>query len=191
MGGYFSNAGAFLIELVLGLYIYAVLLRFLLQRVRADFYNPLSQALVKITNPPLRPLRRLIPGLWGIDLASVVLLLVLAVIERLLLNTVLGLSVGPAGAVIMAVADLLQKTVWVFLIALFARAILSWVAPGTYNPVTGLLTSLTEPLARPARRILPPISGLDLSFILVIAVLYLILMLVVQPLWDLGRLVGF
>ena len=76
MGGYFTEAGVFLIQFIFGLYILAVLLRFLLQLVRADFYNPISQFLVALTNPPLRPLRRLIPGLWGIDLASVLLLFV-------------------------------------------------------------------------------------------------------------------
>ena len=76
-GGYFSDAGLFLVDTVLGLYILIVLLRFLFQLTGVDFYNPISQFIVKISNPPLRRLRRVVPGLWGIDFAAVVLLIVL------------------------------------------------------------------------------------------------------------------
>lgn len=162
-GGYFSNAGVFLIDAVFGLYIFAVLLRFLFQLVRADFYNPLCQAIVTVTNPPLRPLRRYVPSLAGLDTASILLLLVLQTANTLLVALVLGLSPNPIGLLVVAVAELLGKVVWTFIGAIIIQVILSWVSPGAYNPVAAVVYSLTEPLLAPARRVLPPLGAIDLS----------------------------
>ncbi|HLQ25178.1 MAG TPA: YggT family protein, partial [Acidiferrobacterales bacterium] len=161
MSAYFSQAAVFLVETVFGIYILMVLLRFLFQLVRADFYNPFSQFLVRLTNPPLLPLRRIIPGLGGIDVASIILLLALQVLKLLFIVLIHGYTATPIGMVVLSFAQLLELTVWVFLVTIFVRIILSWLAPYADHPVTGLLISLTEPLMRPARRLLPPISGLD------------------------------
>lgn len=186
-GGYLSNAGTFLVETLFGLYLLALLLRLLLQQVRADFYNPLSQFLVKVTNPPLRPLRRFIPGLGGVDMASIVLLLLLKAIELILVGLLRGYPTPNfLGLFALASAELVSLTVYVFLIAIFIQAILSWINPGGYNPAVSLLHQLTEPLLRPARRYIPPISGLDLSPMAVIIGLYLVILLLVQPLQALG-----
>ncbi|MGH8594229.1 MAG: YggT family protein [Gammaproteobacteria bacterium] len=187
MGGdYFGNAGTFLISTVFGLYILLVLLRFLFQLVRADFYNPISQAVVKLTNPALRPLRRVIKGVAGIDVASVVLLLVLKVAELSLVAALQGIGMGFIGLFVLALAALLQMTLHIFLFAVLIQVILSWVAPHAYNPVSSLLLSLTEPLLRPARRLIPAIGGLDFSPIVVLVVLQLSSMLIIAPLRDLG-----
>lgn len=188
MGNYVHDAGQFLIDTVFGLYILAVLLRFLLQWVRADFYNPISQALVTITNPPLKVLRRFIPGLWGIDFASLVLLLALSVLKLYLMGWIRGATLSFPGVLVFGIGELLQLMVYIFLVTIFVRIILSWVAPGGYNPAISLLISLTEPIMAPARRLLPAISGLDLSPILVFLFLGLTLRLVVQPVLDYGRL---
>ncbi len=187
MGGdYFGNAGTFLISTVFGLYILLVLLRFLFQLVRADFYNPISQAVVKLTNPALRPLRRVIKGVAGIDVASVVLLLVLKVTELSLVAALQGIGMGFIGLFVLALAALLQMTLHVFLFAVLIQVILSWVAPRAYNPASSLLLSLTEPLLRPARRLIPALGGLDFSPIVVLVVLQLSSMLIIAPLRDLG-----
>ncbi len=187
-GGYFVNAGVFLVETLFGLYIFAVMLRFILQVVRADFYNPLSQAIVTVTNPALRPLRRYIPAYRNLDTASIVLMVGLQLICTTLVALLVGIGLSPPGLLVMAVAGLLEKSVYLFIFAVIVRIVLSWVAPGTYNPVIGMIDSITDPLLRPARRILPPFGGaLDLSPMLVIIGLYLALMLVVAPLRDLGR----
>ena len=185
-GGYFSNAGVFLIDAVFGLYIFAVLLRFLFQLVRADFYNPLCQAIVTVTNPPLRPLWRYVPSLAGLDTASILLLLVLQTANTLLVALVLGLSPNPIGLLVVAVAELLGKVVWTFIGAIIIQVILSWVSPGAYNPVAAVVYSLTEPLLAPARRVLPPLGAIDLSPLIVILALQLSQILVVAPLRDLG-----
>ncbi len=185
--GYFNQAGAFLVRFAFDLYILAVMLRFLLQWVRADFYNPISQFLVTVTNPPLRPLRRLIPGLGGVDWASLVLLLALAAAKLYLLGLMGGIGLRPAGLLLWACGELLLQAYWIFLIALFIRVVLSWVAPAAYHPAVNLVVRLTEPLMAPARRLVPPVGGLDLSILLVFLVLYLSRILIIQPLLDQGR----
>lgn len=185
-GGYFANAGAFLIKTVFGLFILAVLLRLLLQWVRADFYNPLAQFIVKLTNPVLRPLRRFIPGYAGVDLASLLLLVLLQVVEYLLIGAVSGRFLNPAGVVVLSVGELLSLTCYVFIFAIIVQAVISWINPAGYNPVTAILFRLNEPLLGPARRLLPPMGGLDLSPLIVLVVLQLTLMLIVAPLTDFG-----
>jgi len=179
---YLTDPATFLIQTLFGLYILVVMLRFLLQWARADFYNPISQFVVKVTAPPLRPLRRLIPGLGGIDLASLVLAWLLKSVELMLVVMVLGAGISPLGAFVWAIPELVGLAINIFLIAVLIHVILSWVNPGGYNPAAGVLYHLTEPLLRPARRLLPPISGLDLSPMLVMMGLYLLKMLLLPPL---------
>jgi len=186
-GNYFGQAGIFLIQALFGFYILAVLLRLLLQWARASFYNPISQFLVKITNPPLVPLRRVIPGIAGIDLASVVLLVALQLAELVLIGLLLGQGLHFTGLLVLTLAKLISLLLTVFLFSILIQVILSWVRPGDSNPMSDLLYSLNEPLLGPARRLLPPISGFDLSPILVLLALQLLSILVVAPLADLGR----
>lgn len=190
MGNYFSDAGSFLIDTVIGLYMLAVILRFLLQWVRADFYNPISQFLVTVTNPPLVFLRRFIPGFFGVDLASIILLIVLAMIKIYLIYAISGLTPHVSGVLVLAVGEMIQLGVYVFIFTMLIRIVLSWIQPGGYNPVLVLINQLTEPLMAPARRIIPPFGGLDISPILVFIFLYLTLMLVVRPVLDFGHLLA-
>lgn len=184
---YIGQAGLYLIQVVFGFYILLVLLRLLFQLVRADFYNPFSQFIVTLTQPPLKILRRFIPGFFGIDVATVVLLLALQLCEIYLLAWFQGFTPRLPGVLVLAVAELIRLTVWVFIIAIFVRIILSWVNPyGTRHPIADLLYSLTEPMLAPARRLIPPIGGLDLSPILVLVLLQLTLILIVSPLHDVG-----
>jgi len=185
-GGYFTSAGVFVLDTVFGLYIGAVLLRLLLQWVRADFYNPLSQAVVKLTNPVLRPLRRYIPALGRIDTASVVLLTLLQMLNLWLAIALTGGAGGPIGILVMALAALLSKTIYVLTFALLIQVVASWVMPGARSPVFDLVESLTEPLMRPLRAALPNLGALDLSPMVALMLLQLALMLVVSPLRDFG-----
>ena len=158
----------YVIQTFLGLYLFAMMLRFILQLVRADFYNPISQFLVKVTNPLVLPLRRIIPGYGGLDLSSLLLALLLQMlsITALLWFKVGGLpSIGLLliGSVFGIAALLLQ----LYFFALLAMIILSWVSPGGNNPAVYLVHQITEPVMAPFRKILPPIGGLDLSPILV------------------------
>jgi YggT family protein len=187
MGGYFSDAGHFLVDTVLGLYTLIVLLRFLLQLTRADFYNPLSQFIVKATNSPLARLRQIVPSLWGIDLASIILLLALEGLRLSLTTIMLGHTPRLTGVMILSVGELLKLAVYVIIFSIFLRALLSWVSTGAHHPMIRLLDSFTKPLLSPARRLLPATGGLDLSPIVVFIALMLVLKLLVQPLLDAGR----
>ncbi len=190
-GNYTEHAGVFLIQTLFGLYILAIMLRFLLQWVRADFYNPVSQFLVKITNPPLKPLRRLVPGFWGMDLAAIMLMLLLQMLELFLVGVIVGQAFSPLGVLIMSIGELLSLAVYVFIFAIIIQIILSWIQPGSYNPVIGLVNHITEPLLAPARRLIPSISGLDLSPLAVLILLQLTLILLVSPIKDVGRVLAF
>jgi YggT family protein len=176
MNSFFTEAGALIVEVVFGLYILAVLLRFLFQLSRADFYNPISQFLVALTNPLLRPLRRIIPGLMGIDLASLVLLLALQLLEVYVLSWLNDLPVTLLPLILASLVSLVRLTINVYFYAILLRVILSWFMPYgmRQNPAGDLLVSLTEPLMRPARRLIPAVGGLDLSPIVVLVGLQLL-----------------
>lgn len=179
----------FLLTTLFQLYIAVLLLRFLLQWVRADFYNPLSQFVVKVTTPLVRPLRRVIPGLGGWDLATLLVAYLVTVIQVFLVGTHIsqfaipgmldGQTLNLFTIALVSLVDVFAIIVSIFLVAIIIQAISSWVNPGNYNPVTALLYKLTEPLLRPARRLLPPISGIDLSPMLVLLALQALKMLVV------------
>jgi YggT family protein len=183
---YFNNAGVFLVQTLFGLYILAIMLRFLLQWAQADFYNPLVQFLVKLTNPPLLPLRRYIPGYMGLDMAAVVLMLGLKLVELLLVFYLVNQSSNLSGLLMLAFAELLGLFINVLFWAVIIQAILSWINPDPRHPAVSLLHQLTEPILRPARRLLPPISGLDLSPIVVLIALQLLKILLVSPLTDMS-----
>jgi YggT family protein len=181
---YLSNAATYMLETVFTLYIAMVLLRFLLQLARADFYNPICQFLVKATNPPLRPLRRIIPGLKGIDLASVVLLVLLQMLALWLMHIAGGRTIALPALFLFSLSELLLLTLNVFLISILVQVIMSWINPQTHNPVLSILYSLNEPLLRPARRMLPNASGIDFSPLLVLVLIQLGKILLVAPLRD-------
>lgn len=190
-GSYAGNAGVFLVQTLFGLYIGAIMIRFLLALVRADFYNPISQFLVKVTNPPLKPLRRIIPGIMGIDMASVVLMLLLQAAELLVIGLIMGFSFHPAGLAVMAVGELLSLLLQIYFFTILIQVVLSWVSPGGHNPAVALLYSLNGPILGRARRLLPPIHGFDLSPIVAMIVLQLLTIVIVAPINDFGRSLSF
>ncbi len=183
---YLTNPMVFLVQTLFGLYILAVLLRFLLQVVRADFYNPISQFLVKVTNPPLKLLRRVIPGFAGIDLSSLTLAWALKAVELFLVIKLTGKSASLLAPLLLAIPELVELTLNIFLFAVLIQVILSWVSPGNYNPAVSLLHSLTGPVMRPAQKLLPPVGGIDLSPMLVMIGLVLLKMLLIPPLQQIA-----
>lgn len=178
MDNFLVNAGSYLISTLFGLYIIIVLLRFLLQLVRADFYNPLSQFIVKATSPILNPMRRVIPGLFGLDFSSLLLAYTLQYIENLLLWAIRGIPINAVFLLWHSIGSLLTLLLYIYFFAILVQVIISWVSPGTYNPATALIHQITEPVLRPARKILPPFSGFDLSPILVFIMLNLLIMFI-------------
>lgn len=179
--GYLATPAIFLIKVIFGLYAALVVLRFLLQLVRADFYNPVSQVIVKATKPLLNPLRRVIPGVSGMDLAALVLAWLVMAVEQLAILGVAGTGFQPLAAALLAIPELISLIINIFLFAILIQVIISWISPGNYNPVIGLINNLTEPLLTPVRRRMPDLGGIDLSPMAVMVGLVVLEMLLIPP----------
>jgi len=179
-----NTAVIYLVQTLGSLYLLIVLLRFILQLVRADFYNPLSQFVVKATQPLLKPLRRVVPGFGGLDFASLVLAILVQL--ALMIGVLLLMGYGVGGYLLplllwsaIGVTSLFLK---VFFFALIVSVILSWVAPGSHNPGAQLVSQICEPVLMPFRRLLPNLGGLDISPIFAFIALNLVDMLVINNL---------
>ena len=184
---YASDTGIFLIDTVIGLYTLVVMLRFLFQLTGADFYNPISQTVVKLSNPPLVRLRRVVPSLPGIDTAAVVLLLILEMCRIAGINLLSGHSPAIVGLVLLSVGELLKLAIYIIIFSIFIRAMLSWFSGAGYTPVLRLMHTFTEPVLKTFRRLLPVTGGLDFSPIAVFIVFMVVIKIVVQPLLYFGR----
>jgi YggT family protein len=187
---YLSDPIIFLLDTVFSFYILAVVLRFLLQWVGGDFYNSISQFLVKITHPPLKILRRYIPAVGKVDTSSVVFIMALQMFSDLITLTLKGIPFSFAALTLLSVSQLISLVINVFVFAVFARALLSWITQGTFNAASNLLYSITEPLLVSCRRVVPDIGGIDLSPLIVLVGLQLAKMLIIPPLHELITLVG-
>lgn len=166
-----NDALFFLVKTLLNLYLGALLLRILLQWHRADFFNPISQLVWKVTQPPLAPFRNAIPKWRRLDTAALLLLYLLCYLFIQVVMWMLGVPIGIVTSLIYALLKVLAVGVTLYTISLFAQAILSWIGPGVSNPAANVLWSLNEPLLRPVRRVIPPIAGLDLSPLVLILAL--------------------
>ena len=184
----FTNAGVYLIQTFFGIYFILIMLRFLMQICRVDYYNPLCQGIVKITDPAIKPLRRVLPTVRGVDFATLTVAFVVQLIAVILVMLIVG-----------GYPFLPEYIAWVFLgmfsiifdiyfFALLIMVISSWIAPYSNHPVLSLINQLTEPLCKPARKLLPPMGGIDFSIILVFVFISLIdNFLVIKPM---ARMLG-
>ncbi|MFK8018842.1 MAG: YggT family protein [Pseudomonadales bacterium] len=162
-----SDIGVFLIRSVLMLFLMLVMIRVLLQVARADFYNPISQAIVKITNPLLLPLRRIVPGFAGIDMAGIVLALLIQFVAIIALFSLNGFGFPPiANMVAWAGLGLIALILDIYWVTVLVGIVASFVAAHNPHPALLLLRQFTEPVLAPFRKILPDMGGLDLSPIL-------------------------
>ena len=186
-GNYLMNAGTYLINLLFRLCLVAVMLRFLLQTIRADFYNPICQFLITVTNPALKPLRRWIPGYLGIDWPSILLMLLLQTAEICITALLLSRQIPAIISFPVIIATkLLVLLIYIYIIVIITQAIVSWFRQGSHSAFTVLLYQLSEPLVRPIRRYIPTAGGMDWSPFIVLVLLNLALILLVAPLQDWG-----
>ena len=165
------DALIFLVRTFADLYLLTFLLRFIMQWARANHYNPLSQVVFKVTNPLVVPARRLLPSVAGLDMPTLVVLIVLEIVVTFVLLRLVGLSLPIPRLLFYSLLRLISLVLWFYVGALIIYAVLSWFAQPSRNPMAMLLGQLVEPLLRPARRMLPPIGGFDLSVLLVIVLL--------------------
>ena len=159
------SAIIYIVDTLLWLALFVVMVRLLLQLTRADFRNPLCQAVVRLTNPLILPLRRVLPPLGKVDTASVVAVLLVATVKVASLFALMdvGMVATPLLWVRAVLTEIARTLLWTYFYALVLYALLSLIAPGGYSPLQGLLATLCEPVLRPIRRIVPAVAGLDLS----------------------------
>lgn len=183
-----TNALIFLVSTVCGLFVVALLLRFYLQWVRASYRNPLSEFLQALTDFMVRPARRVIPGLWGLDLATFTLAWLVQILELVIVLQIQGRGFGDSVGLTLAFMALLALVLltkiglYILMVTVIVQVVLSWVNP--YSPIMPLLNNMTRPLLRPFQRRIPPIGNVDLSPLFALVVIQLLLMLPVTWLED-------
>lgn len=188
---YFLSPVIFVIDTLFSFFIVIVLLRFLGQWVATDFHNPLFQFTIRLTHPVLRPLRRVIPPLGRVDTAAVVLMLALQAADNALLAFLQTGGLPPAGTLVLGtLSRWLELVLNAGIFLTVVQAAMSWFGTAYYHPAAAFLRDLTEPLLRPARRLLPPFSGVDLSPLLVLVGLQVAKMLIL-PLMQVAAYAGF
>ena len=171
----FANVLTFLIHIAATLYIYIVLIRMILGYTKADFYNPFSQFILKLTSPILQPMRKWIPSIGRIDSAALVLIIVIKFAELFLIGLLAGKKIFIGSLILPTIFGLIDLVLNLFIFAIIVLVVISWVAPHLHaqnNPMASILRSITEPLIRPARKLIPPIGIFDLSTFVVLIALY-------------------
>jgi YggT family protein len=166
-----SSAIVFIVNALTSLYLLVLLLRFWMPWLRADFRNPLAQGILRFTSPLVIPVRRIVPSFGRLDTATVLVAFVIQYLTILLLLLILGQTAEIAAVALTTFIKLVVLSVNLFVYAIFIRIILSWVSQGGYNPATAIITTLTEPVLRPFRRIIPAMGGFDISPIFAIVLL--------------------
>lgn len=166
-----QSALIFLVKTLTDLYLLTFLLRFIMQWVRASYYNPFAQFVLKVTSPLVVPARRVLPSVAGLDTPTLAVLVVLEIVATWLLLRLMGLSLPIADLLLYSVLRLVALTIWFYTVALFIYVLLSWFGDRGMNPMAALLGQILEPLLRPFRRLLPAIGGLDLTPLVVILLL--------------------
>lgn len=165
----------YIIRTIGSLYLLLVLLRFLFQLVRADFYNPISQTIAKATNPLLIPLRKVVPGYRGIDFASLVLaLLVQALIIQIMVFVAGGGFIGLFYLFTWSLVGVLKTFASIYFWGLIIVIVASWIAPVSQNPALVLVRQVIEPAMAPLRKIIPPLGVIDLSPIVAFMILHVV-----------------
>lgn len=168
----FTDIGLMVVNTIAGLFLFVVILRFLLQAVRADFYNPISQFIVKVTNPLLLPIRKVVPGLGGYDVSSLVLAVIIQFITICATLALIGFWPLPfANVAVWSVLGTLGIFLDLYFWGILIIIIISWIAPNNPNPAIDLLKQIVEPVMKPIREKMPDMGGIDLSPIIVILLL--------------------
>lgn len=190
--GHLANAGVLIVQAVFGLLTGLFFFRLLMQGLRVDFRNPLSQFVYKLTNPVLIPIQKALPVVRGWNLAALLVTFLLTLLETWLLYRLAGLGLPIPALLVISLALLIQFAATVVLWMIILRAVLSFVSPDPYNPVVQMLYRLSDPLLKPFQKLIPPIGGLDLSPVFAVLVLQLVRVLIAAPLIEVGvAMTGF
>lgn len=179
----------FLISTVFDLFLFVLIIRLILAWVRANYYQPITQFVVKCTDFLVQPLRKVVPNYKQLETATLILIFLVEIIKFSLISLLtLGLF-RLNGLFILAFADVLKLIIQVFFYGIIAQAILSWFMP--YSPYQATLTQFTSPIMRPFQRLVPPVGGFDISPIPALIILQLLIIILVNPLTSFGIGVAF
>jgi len=181
-----NNAGLYLIKIIFDLYILVVIIRILLEGVNADSYNPVSQFVIQVTRYPIKYINKIIPRIGNLNIAAILWLIALEIIKLIFLTITLGTTPHIGGLIVWALGGLINQLLTLYFYLILFHVILSWIVPMYRTFIAYILYKLTEPVLSPARRIIPPIAGIDISPIVVILALQLITILVASPLTRIG-----
>ncbi len=154
----------FLITTLFDMYIFVLILRFILQYLNINYYNPFTQFVLKATSPVITPVRRWIPGYKGIDFATL-LVIFLFTLVKVTLTWFLLRPFAPffPGLAILSIGEIVKQTINLYFFAMIIQIISSWVAPMSGSPLLEILNRLTWPLIKPFKRIIPPMGGIDIT----------------------------
>lgn len=186
-----ANATLFLINVFFSLYIFVLMLRVMLEWVRADYYHPVSQLVFRLTDKPIKPLSRLIPHIKGIDTPAIALLVIVELIKLALFCFLAANMPNLLGLLFWAVIDLAKELINLYFYMIILFVILSWVGNARTNDLAVVLYRLVDPLLRHARRIVPLIANIDFSPLIVILVLQLVNILILMPLFNVAMSMTF
>jgi len=182
----FANAGVYMVQTFFGLYTILIMVRFLMQVSRADYYNPICQSIIKLTDPGIRPLRRILPSVYGVDFATLAAAFIVQLIGVMLIMMLWGAPVFMPIYVAWVLLGLVSIIFSIYFFALIIMVISSWIAPQSGHPALSLVYQIIEPICAPARKLLPPMGGMDFSIILVFVFINIVdEILVITPLAQL------
>lgn len=178
---------ATIINFIFDAYIFILLVRIILQKLHANWHNPVTQFVVKLTDPVIKPARKIIPGYKGLDISIVLIAFIVEFVELYLVTLIrVGFSPHLSGIAFFALISLLSKTIYIFLFATIIWSFLSWFTTSHRHPMSEITGIIVSPLLRLTRRFLPLIGGIDLSPMVIMFVLYLVLRFAVTPLLGMG-----
>ena len=166
-----ASALVYIINAVSSIVLLVLLLRLILPFLRADFRNPIAQGILRITSPIVIPVRRVVPSFGRLDTATFLIAFTIQFLVIWLMLKLFGSSAPFGIMAYAAIIKLIVLTVNLFIYAIIIRIVLSWIARGQYSPVTAIVSTITEPVLRPFRRIIPPLGGFDISPVFAIILL--------------------
>lgn len=185
--GYFISGIFVVLQMLISIYVYILLLRFILQKVGASYFNPAIQILVKLTDWVVKPLRKVVPSVRGYDLGILLLVIVLQVLIVLFMLAFFVKGSGGVGGLVLAtVGELGKKILNVYLFAIIIQAIASWIPSFAHNSAMEPIYLLCEPVLSRARRMIPTMSGIDFSPMITIAIIYVLTLVIFNPMVSSG-----
>ena len=172
----FAQIGVFLIDAVVSFFVFMLLARFHFQWLRVPFRNPIGEFVLATTSWLVLPVRRVVPGLMGFDLPTLLLAWLLQALGLWAQAAIVGAEPGALTLALVALVDMLRYSLYILVFAVIVQAVLSWVNP--YTPIAPAFDTITRPFLRPLRRFVPPVGNVDLTPLVFLLMLYVLLIVV-------------